>query len=131
MTAKRPLVRRLTVSALAVVLGTGLATVAAYPALADQCTLFISPKNSSGNYAVTVSCGRDTVTGFALWGQDEIFDEFRGSFFSSSVTVTPDVLNEDDSVFNREDDIYAKAGGVDFFGNPFNAVMTNVIHRRF
>ncbi|MEU7748658.1 hypothetical protein [Nonomuraea sp. NPDC049158] len=130
MAINRSLLRRISVPALALVFGTALVTAVAPPAFADNCTLTIT-KNSSGNYQVFVSCGRDTPQGFSLWGQDEVFDELRGQYTGQVTTVTRDVLNEDDSIFNREDDIYAKVGGVDFFGQQFNGRMTNVIHREF
>ncbi|WP_214326698.1 hypothetical protein [Nonomuraea sediminis] len=126
------ILRRFAVPVLAAVLGAGLAASAAPPAFADSCTLFIGNQTPQHFYPVSVSCGRDTVQGFSLWGQDEVFDEFRQGFNGvSSASVSRDVLNEDDSIFNREDDIYAKVGGVDVFGNSFNDRMTNVIHRNF
>jgi hypothetical protein len=121
MTTKRTLARRLGTTAFAVALGASLTVVAAGTAHAAFCTLGISAKNSSGNYQIGVSCDGNPVDGFSLYGQDQFFDEFRGHFIGTAATVSVATLNEDDSIFDREDDIYAKVGDS----------MTNVIHRRF
>jgi hypothetical protein len=132
MSIKGQFLRRFAASAVAVTLGAGLVGVAATPAFAISCTLSIGSKNTSGFYPVFVGCTQvASIGGFALWGQDEVFDEFRQSFPGNVATVDPAVLNEDDSIFNREDDIYAKVSGVDAGGTPFSLIMTNVIHREF
>jgi hypothetical protein len=125
--------RRLAHSAAALVFGAGLALVVADPAAAANCTLTINPSTTPGFYTVAVGCGPNvTVDGFALWGQDFPFDEFRaGGFRGPVATVSRDVLNEDDSFFNSEDEIYAKVGWHDIFGGSDTATMTNVIHRSF
>jgi len=118
---RKTLRRRLVASAFAVAFGVGLSTVVADPAAAAVCTLFIGQQTPQHFYATSVSCDGVLQPSYSLWGEDEIFDEFRHTVINFAGSVPRSVLNEDDSWFNREDDIYAMVNGN----------KTNVIHREF
>jgi hypothetical protein len=140
MAVKRSLARALTASAFAVASVAGLATVEASPAFAfTPCTLSIGPVRSGDLHDVAVSCPLGyTHISFSLWGEDTFSDEFRQNFAFdsgggnvSAFSVPGSVLNEDDSIFDREDEIFARVGGVDAFGQSFSFERTNSVKGRF
>jgi hypothetical protein len=114
--------KRLLTSVTAICLGFGLTMVAASPALADSCTLTIGPVHDNDVHRVTVVCASHTNQAFGLYGQDTLFDEFRGGPFVSGDGFPGSLLNEDDSFLDREDEIYAITT---------NGTRTNTVTGRF
>jgi hypothetical protein len=119
-----PFARKLTAAALTIGVGVGVTMVVASPAQASTtCTLSIGGQDENGRYPVFVNCSPSSNGVFGLYGSDPLFDDFRGGPFYTGAVVTRGVLNEDDSFFDREDEIYAIVA-------PLNT-KTNTVVRHF
>jgi hypothetical protein len=125
MNRRHPFARKLATSAAAICLGFGVTMVIVSPAqAATTCTLTIGGQDSeSGRYPVFVSCSEGGNWAFGLYGDDPAFDDFQGGPFFSGALVLRGVLNEDDSFFDRQDEIYALVGA--------QSIRTNNVVRNF
>ncbi|MDP9799725.1 hypothetical protein J2S43_008237 [Catenuloplanes nepalensis] len=106
MNRKHPLARKAAALASAACFGLAVTMSVASPAQAASCTLSIGPQEN-GRYPVYVSCDTAVNGVFGLYGSDAVFDDFRGGPFYSGAQVLRGVLNEDDTIFDRRDEIYA------------------------
>jgi hypothetical protein len=134
-TPRRSFARKLAAAVLVTTAGFGLATVAATPAMAaPNCTLdfFHDVFDPPNTYRIALPCSSDVIfTGaVALYAEDFPSDNRRGGHYQVGGLVDRGVLNEDDSIFNREDEIYARV--IVFLQNGGSAdIRTNTVHRSF
>ncbi|WP_143133932.1 hypothetical protein [Actinoplanes philippinensis] len=117
-------------AAAALAVGAGLAAVVgvAGPAQAASCHLDFE-RPSTKVYRILVSCTGGSPGTVSLYAEDWPFDQFIANFLPGQL-VDQGTLDEDDSPFNREDEIYAKVAVREPNGNVVS-VRTNTVSRNF
>jgi hypothetical protein len=128
-TVRMSFARKLAGSALAVVAGLGVVTVTGGPAMAATCTLDFNRPSVTVYQLTLVRPNATPISAVQLWAEDFPFDQFLGNFRVGQL-VDQGTLDEDDSPFNRGDEIYGKVTVQDVNGNTED-VRTNTVHRNF
>lgn len=120
--------RRFAAAALALGCGLGVAVGVGSPALAASCHLdFARP--STTVYRIQLTCTGGTPTNIALYAEDFLFDQFLGNYLPGQL-VDQGTLDEDDTPFNREDEIHGQVAVREPNGNVVS-VRTNTVSRNF